>query len=162
MDTYRVAAADQLRSYAAILGVGFQMLETVAALAQAIEENRGKELIFIDTPGWLRRHGSGRGLAHFLSTRGDIDTHLVLPASMKAADLARWWMRSKSCGRRLLFTKLDETSSTARFSTRRRALASRSHSLPRASEFRRIWRPPAPTPAANWSWPAQRQGAGGG
>ena len=51
MDTYRVAAADQLRSYAAILGVGFQLLETVSSLAQAIEENRGKELIFIDTPG---------------------------------------------------------------------------------------------------------------
>ena len=29
MDTYRVAAADQLRSYAAILGVGFQVLETL-------------------------------------------------------------------------------------------------------------------------------------
>ena len=47
-----MAAAEQLRSYAAILGVGFQVLETVGALAQAIEENRGKELIFIDTPGF--------------------------------------------------------------------------------------------------------------
>ena len=28
MDTYRVAAAEQLRSYAAILGVAFQVLET--------------------------------------------------------------------------------------------------------------------------------------
>src|ERR1039457_3681020 len=52
MDTYRVAAAEQLRCYAAILGVGFQVLETITALAQAIEENRGKELIFIDTPGF--------------------------------------------------------------------------------------------------------------
>src|SRR5208337_4770648 len=43
MDTYRVAAAEQLRSYAAILGVGFQVVETVAALAQNLEENRGKE-----------------------------------------------------------------------------------------------------------------------
>src|SRR5262249_52540517 len=43
MDTYRIAAAEQLRSYAAILGVGFQILDTTAALAQAIEENRGKE-----------------------------------------------------------------------------------------------------------------------
>src|ERR1017187_3555701 len=52
MDTYRVAAAEQLRSYAAILGVGFHVLETVTALSQAIEENRGKDLIFIDTPGF--------------------------------------------------------------------------------------------------------------
>src|ERR1019366_1704059 len=28
IDTHRVAAADQLRSFAAILGVGFQLLET--------------------------------------------------------------------------------------------------------------------------------------
>ena len=61
MDTYRVAAAEQLRSYAAILGVGFQVLETVAALAQAIEENRGKELILIDTPGLRIRRPGRRG-----------------------------------------------------------------------------------------------------
>jgi flagellar biosynthesis protein FlhF len=111
MDTHRVAAADQLRSYAAILGVGFQLLETVASLAQAIEENRGKELIFIDTPGL----GYGdlqdsESLTHFLATRGDIDTHLVLPASMKAADLSRMVDAFEALRpHHLLFTKLDET-----------------------------------------------------
>jgi flagellar biosynthesis protein FlhF len=90
MDTYRIAAADQLRSYAAILGLGCQVLETPGALAQAIEENGGKDLVFIDTPGL----GSGdleiaTGLARLLSTRSDIDIHLVLPASMKSADMAR-------------------------------------------------------------------------
>jgi len=113
MDTYRVAAADQLRSYAAILGVGFQLLETVSALAQAIEENRGKELIFIDTPGLA--YGDledSETLAHFLATRGDIDTHLVLPASMKAADLSRMVDAFEILRpRHLLFTKLDETRS---------------------------------------------------
>jgi flagellar biosynthesis protein FlhF len=113
MDTYRVAAADQLRSYAAILGVGFQLLETVSALAQSIEENRGKELIFIDTPGLA--YGDledSETLAHFLVTRGDIDTHLVLPASMKAADLSRMVDAFEILRpRHLLFTKLDETGS---------------------------------------------------
>ena len=51
IDTYRVGAAEQLRSYASILGVGFQLVETVPALAQAIEENRGKELDFHRHPG---------------------------------------------------------------------------------------------------------------
>ena len=50
-DTYRVAAAEQLRSYAAILGVAFQVVETVGALAQSLEEHRAKDLILIDTPG---------------------------------------------------------------------------------------------------------------
>ena len=113
MDTYRVAAAEQLRSYAAILGVGFQVLETVAALAQTIEENRGKELIFIDTPGLgFGDLEEAASLAHFLSTREDIDTQLVLPASLKPADLARM-VDAFECMRpgRLLFTKLDETAS---------------------------------------------------
>src|SRR5664279_3238829 len=113
IDTHRVAAADQLRSYAAILGVGFQLLETVSSLAQTIEENRGKELIFIDTPGLA--YGDledAESLAHFLATRTDIDTHLVLPASMKTADLSRV---VDAFGvlkpRHLLFTTLDETRS---------------------------------------------------
>ncbi len=111
IDTHRVAAADQLRSYAAIVGVGFQLLETVASLAQAIEEHRGKELIFIDTPGL----GYGdlqdsESLTHFLATRPDIDTHLVLPASMKAADLSRMVDAFEVLRpHHLLFTKLDET-----------------------------------------------------
>ena len=113
VDTHRVAAADQLRSYAAILGVGFQLLETVSSLAQTIEENRGKELIFIDTPGLA--YGDledSESLAHFLATRGDIDTHLVLPASMKAADLSRMVDAFEVLRpRHLLFTKLDETRS---------------------------------------------------
>ncbi len=113
MDTYRVAAANQLRSYAAILGVGFQVLETVPALAQAIEENRGKELIFIDTPGMAYGElEDAASLGHFLSTRPDIDTHLVLSASMKPADLTHMVdafgvLRPQH----LLFTKLDETGS---------------------------------------------------
>jgi flagellar biosynthesis protein FlhF len=112
-DTYRVAAADQLRSYAAILGVGFQVLDTVAALAQTIEENRGKDLIFIDTPGLgFGDLDAGGPLARFLSTRQDIDTHLVLPASMKPADLARVADAYAVFGpQRLIFTKIDETGS---------------------------------------------------
>lgn len=113
MDTYRVGAAEQLRSYAAILGVGFQVLETVAALAQAIEENRGKELIFIDTPGlgFGEMEDSG-GLAHFLATRSDIDAQLVLSSSMKSADLTRMVDSFEVLRpQRLLFTKLDETGS---------------------------------------------------
>ena len=113
MDTYRVAAAEQLRSYAAILGVGFQVLETVTALAQSIEENRGKELILIDTPGLAAGELEHcPGLARFLSTRGDVDTQLVLSSSAKAADLTRMVDGFEIFRpHRLLFTRLDETGS---------------------------------------------------
>ncbi len=112
-DTHRIAAADQLRSYASILGVGFQVLETASAVAQAIAENQGKDLILLDTAG-LGFSGldPSTDLVRFLSTRSDIDTHLVLSSSMKPADLTRvidgYDMFRP---RHLLFTKLDETNS---------------------------------------------------
>jgi len=113
MDTYRVAAADQLRSFAAILGVGFHVPETLAALAQTIEENRAKDLILIDTPGLgFRDLDDHADLARFLATRTDIDRHLVLSSSVKSADLTRV-IDSYEVFRpqHLLFTRLDETSS---------------------------------------------------
>src|SRR5580700_398324 len=113
MDNHRIAAAEQLRSYAGILGVGFQVLETVSALAQSIEENRSKDLILIDTPGLgFTEISDSSALARFLSTRADIDTQLALAASVKPADLARMvdaYQVFKP--QRLVFTKLDETTS---------------------------------------------------
>lgn len=111
IDTVRVAAADQLRAYAGILGVGFQAVETPFALAQAIEEHRGKSLILIDTPGYGRNDWEDTAdLARFLASRDDIDVHLVLTASMKSADLSRVVDRFEMFRpRKLVFTKLDET-----------------------------------------------------
>jgi len=113
VDTFRIAAAAQLRSFAAILGVGMQVLETVGALSQAIEENRSKDLILIDTPGFGPADMEADcGLARFLSTRTDIDTQLVLSSSMKPADVTRMVDRFEIFRpQRLLFTRLDETES---------------------------------------------------
>ena len=111
IDTHGIATSEQLRSYAAILGVGFQDLGTVTALAQALEELRQKDLILIDTPGLSQAEmEDARELAHFLSDHPDIDTHLVLPASMRSSDLQRVADQYEIFGaRKLIFTKLDET-----------------------------------------------------
>jgi flagellar biosynthesis protein FlhF len=123
-DTYRIAAAEELRSYAAILGIGCQVLETPAALACAIDEilrrdevlrrdeGRPKDLILIDTPGLCRSEMEAcEDLAKLLATRhADVDTHLVLPASMRGADLRRVSEQyAVFRPRKLLFTRLDET-----------------------------------------------------
>ncbi|MBI4874163.1 MAG: hypothetical protein HY822_05975 [Acidobacteria bacterium] len=110
-DTQRIAAAEQLRVYAGILGIGFQVAETAGALAQALEEHRGKDLILIDTPGLGPRDGEqGQELARFLSRQPEMDTHLVLSATMKTADLAQAAERFESFQpRKLIFTRLDET-----------------------------------------------------
>lgn len=117
MDTYRIAAAEQLRAYAAILGVAVQVFETVTGLAQALAENSGKDLILIDTPGLgvgeIEADVAGAAvLARFLRSRADVDTQLTLPASMKPADAARV-IDSYALFQpaRLIFTRMDETSS---------------------------------------------------
>ena len=111
MDDFRVSGADQLRSYATILGACFQALDSVGALAQALDENRGKRLVLIDTPGYGPRDmDRAADLARFLSTRPDISTHLVLTASMKSADLLHVAERFEIFRpSSLLFTRVDET-----------------------------------------------------
>jgi flagellar biosynthesis protein FlhF len=113
LDTYRVAAADQLRCYAAILGVAFQVVETSTALAQSLEECKSKDLILIDTPGFSRQDmPDAVDMARFLSSHRDIDTHLVLPASFKGPDLKRITEQYEIFRpAKLLFTRLDETES---------------------------------------------------
>jgi flagellar biosynthesis protein FlhF len=110
-DTYRIAAADELRSYAAILGIGCQVVETPGALTQAIDECRRKDLILVDTPGLCRSEMEAcEDLAKLLATHPGLDTHLVLPASMRAADLRRVSEQySVFQPGKLLFTRMDET-----------------------------------------------------
>ena len=110
-DLIRIGAAEQLRSCASILGIGFQTAETPLALGQALEEYRNKELIFIDTPGFGRRDTEELlELAAFMSSHTEIDTHLVLSASTRAADLMRTVDEFEAFRpAKLLFTRIDET-----------------------------------------------------
>jgi flagellar biosynthesis protein FlhF len=109
-DTSRIGAAEELRSYAAILGVGCEIHETVRALEHGIEECRRKHLILIDTPGFGGKDlGPGQELAEFLASQPEIDVHLVLPATARAADLKRMLERFAAFEPdQLIFTRLDE------------------------------------------------------
>ena len=111
LDTLRVAASEQLRWYASILGINFQVVETSRALAQTLEEHQSKDLILIDTPGCTAHDlDGGCDVAEFLAGRNDIQKHPVLPASMRFTDLARissaYDVFRPS---RLIFTRMDET-----------------------------------------------------
>jgi len=111
-DHYRIAAVEQMRTYSAILGVPFQSCETTIALAHAIDSAPDNGLVLVDTPGYSRAalEESAGDLAAFLSRRQDIDTHLVLTASMRPRD-QRHIADSFEIFRpsKLLFTRLDDT-----------------------------------------------------
>ena len=115
-DTQRIAASEQLRIYAAILGVQFQIAECPAALAQAVDAAHASSLILIDTPGLSPAliEGPAADLATFFRHRQDIDVHLVLTASMRQTDMERAVARFASFQpAATIFTRLDETDSLA-------------------------------------------------
>lgn len=110
-DGERLAASEELRWYASVLGVAFHAVDTNLALSQAIEQHCGKHLVLIDTPGFTARDlANGNEQAEYLARREDIQTHLTLPVSMRSGDLARvsgaFDVFNPS---RLIFTRLDET-----------------------------------------------------
>jgi flagellar biosynthesis protein FlhF len=111
-DTYRVAAADQLRTYSSVLGLPFQLIESPRSLSSALSEHRQKELVLIDTPGFGPRDWeSASEWAEMLGANPDVCVHLVLPATMRASetrDLVRRWAIFEP--NRLIFTRMDETS----------------------------------------------------
>ncbi len=111
VDTTRIGGAEQLRSFASILGVGFQAVDTVNGLARAVEEHRGKDLILIDTPGQSGKDlEDAAELARWLAVQAGIDVHLTLTASMKPADLRHTVERYEGFApKKLIFTRLDET-----------------------------------------------------
>jgi flagellar biosynthesis protein FlhF len=112
MDDYRIGGADQLRSYALILGAGFEALETGSALAQYLAQPLGRSLILIDTPGFAPRDMDRAAETARCLAQPRINTHLVLTASMKSADLTRVVDRFELFHpSSLLFTRLDETDS---------------------------------------------------
>jgi len=110
-DVYRIAAAEQLRSLAAILGIGCDVAETAGALAQMLEEHHSKELIFVDTPGLARADmDDAAELAELIASHPETDTHLVLPAFMRPSDMDLAIDQFTVFGpRKLLFTGIDET-----------------------------------------------------
>ncbi len=113
LDGKRVGAAHELRAYAAILGAGCRLLETPSELASAALDGAEEELTLIDTPGYgAADRQAVEELGAALGPHASVQVHLVLPATMKPADLRRAAERFRPLRPdRLVFTRLDETAS---------------------------------------------------
>jgi len=111
LDSQRVAAARQFRTYGEILGVEARIVEEVRDLEAALDTLKNPDLVLLDTPGCgFRDIEQYRELGELLGSRAGVDTQLVLSASTKPKDLERIIERSSAFSpRKLLFTKLDET-----------------------------------------------------
>ena len=80
MDTYRIVAVQQLRTYAGIIGLDLLVAYTPDELKDAVEWLRDKDLILIDTAGRSQTHGHMGELRSFLQVLPSPEVHLVLSA----------------------------------------------------------------------------------
>ena len=113
VDTYRIGAVEQLRTYAEILDVPCEVAVTPGDVTMALGRHRDADLIFLDTTGRSPRNEMGIGeLRPFLGAAKPTETHLLLAATGRISDLVETADRFRSLGvNRLGFTKLDETGS---------------------------------------------------
>lgn len=113
-DTYRIAAAEQLRTYANILETPFRVIYTPEEMQTAVDDYWDCDYIFIDTAG--RSHQNEEQLEKTkemvdgLKKPEDYQVFLVLSATTKYKDLQKIAdCYGKIAKFELVFTKLDET-----------------------------------------------------
>ncbi len=111
-DTYRVAAVEQLKTYGEIIGVPVDVVYTPPELSNAISRHTDKDLVLIDTAG--RSHKNNEQMVElksFLDAAEPSDIFLVLSATTKYKDMLEIVDSYSDIPiTRLVFTKLDETS----------------------------------------------------
>lgn len=113
IDTYRIAAVEQLKVYGEIMQLPVDVVITPEQLKLAIAKHSDKDLILIDTAGRSPRDSfSIDELASFLSPELHIDKHLVLSAGIRENEILDIIARFNTIGiSNTIFTKIDECSS---------------------------------------------------
>jgi len=110
-DTYRIAAVEQLKTYAEILGIPVSVVYTPAEMQEAISQYSDKDLILIDTAGRSHKNKAQfEELKALVAASGADEIYLVLSTTTSWKN-CREILKSYSFLRdyKLLFTKTDET-----------------------------------------------------
>ncbi|MEN9810439.1 MAG: hypothetical protein RLZZ488_2006 [Pseudomonadota bacterium] len=111
MDSFRIAAADQLRAYSKILDCPFSEVSDLQDLSDFVTKYYDYDAIFIDTAGRSSKHVLQMEQLRQLSTMPfPVHYHMVLSASMKQRDLDETLKAFRTVSpQSLIFTKLDES-----------------------------------------------------
>ena len=113
-DTYRIAAAEQLRTYANILEVPFRVIYTPAEITASWQDFQEYDYVLVDTAG--HSHYNRQQRDNMIEFIGALDfsvekeIYLVVSATTKYSDLLSIADTYQSITDfKLIFTKLDET-----------------------------------------------------
>lgn len=113
LDSYRVGAHEQLRTYGRILGAPVHLAQDGATLRELLASMQGKRLVLIDTCGISQRDERLAEMMNALATAGTaarpVARVLLLNSASHAEtieDVARAWRAHEAAG--AILTKLDE------------------------------------------------------
>ncbi len=112
-DTYRIAAIEQLKTYANLLNVPVEVVYIPSDFQKALDKFADYDLVFIDTAGRNYRDGVFiEDLKKLISFEEEMETYLVLSLTGKEKDLNTIVEKFNSVPiQKFIFTKLDETAS---------------------------------------------------
>jgi flagellar biosynthesis protein FlhF len=110
IDTYRIAAVEQLKVYGEIMRLPVEVVISPAQLDAALERHADRDLILVDTAGRSPRDSVCiEELASFLTAERGFEKHLVLSAVTREKGLLDTIEQFGRLGiDRTIFTKLDE------------------------------------------------------
>lgn len=110
-DTYRIAAIEQIRAFADIVGVRLHVVFNPQEAQDALTLCENDDIVFVDTAGRSQKNNTHmKELASLVEVLRPDDTHLVLSATTKDSDIHDVIKRYREVPiHHLLFTKLDET-----------------------------------------------------
>lgn len=109
-DTYRIAAVEQLRTYAGILGVPLHVANSPERMIEAMRACRDCDVVLIDTAGRSQRDDPKLDqLRTFIRAADPHEVHLVLSLTSHQSVLLEAVERFSAIRTdRMIFTKLDE------------------------------------------------------
>ena len=110
LDTYRIAAVDQLRTYANIIGIPLHVATSPQELSGALGRCAGCDVVLIDTAGRSQRNDPRLDeLKALIQVANPHEVHLVLSSTCSQSVLLDVVERFSAIQTdRIIFTKLDE------------------------------------------------------
>lgn len=110
-DTYRIAAIEQLKTYAKILNIPIEVAYSISDYKLAVEKFSEYDVILVDTAGRnFRDEKYVRELEKSVDMHVEMDTYVVLSLTAKPQDIVGIYDQFKHLSiKEVIFTKLDET-----------------------------------------------------
>lgn len=111
VDTYRIGAVDQLKTYADILNLPFKVVLSLKDMETAIESMKDCDVILVDTTGRSSKNVMQISeLRAFIEKANASSIHLVISCTTKEKDIAAITEGFKELDyNNVIITKLDET-----------------------------------------------------